>query len=77
MFFLFQRLVYIENDKLVKTMQTLMQKYKAANGVNFTIQMRTLNWKEIDARAEAIVNDPSKRDKVSVQKRTKRSLGGI
>lgn len=34
-----------------------------ANGINFHIQLRSLNWREIDARADAIVSDPKKRVK--------------
>jgi hypothetical protein len=32
-----------------------------ANGINYAFQTRSLNWREIDARAEAIVSDPTKR----------------
>jgi hypothetical protein len=44
-----------------------------ANGINYSIQMRSLNWREIDARAEAIVCDPSRR----LSERERRKLGGL
>jgi len=55
----------------------LMQTYQMANGINFTMQVRSLNWREIEARAEAIVNDPSKRDAPKTRARTKRDTRSI
>jgi len=42
-----------------------------ANGINYSIQMRSLNWREIDARADAIVSDPARRD----QTKPRRGMG--
>jgi len=49
-----------------------MQPFKA-NGISYNIQMRSLNWQEIDARAEAIVSDPLKR----ISERQRRSMGAL
>jgi len=48
-----------------------------ANGINYSIQMRSLNWQEIDARAERIVNDPSRRDTPVKKKATEEASDGI
>jgi len=42
-----------------------------ANGITYSIQMRSLNWQEIDARAEAIVTDPTRR----MSERQRRGMG--
>jgi len=47
------------------------------NGINYNIQMRSLNWREIEARADAIVSDPSKRDAPKTRARTKRDTRSI
>lgn len=43
-----------------------------ANGVTYDIQLRSPSWREIEARADAIVSDPSKRKRWD-----RRGLGGI
>jgi hypothetical protein len=55
----------------------IMQTYRTANGVNFTMQTRSLNWREIEARAESIVSDPTKRDAPKTRARTKRDTRSI
>jgi hypothetical protein len=53
----------------------MMQLEYKANGINFSVQTRTLNWREIDARAEGIVNDPSKRPTEQQVARRMRDMG--
>jgi hypothetical protein len=51
----------------------IMRTFKANSGYNYTVQMRSMNWREIDARAEQIVCDPSRR----LSERDRRGLGAL
>jgi len=57
---------------MVRHRYNIVQPFRS-NGINYSIQMRSLNWREIEARADAIVSDPARRE----QTKPRRGMGAL